>query len=344
MASGVELKPVNVGDARIEARPAASRLQQVKRRIYGAALRFGMMDGVAGSAWRKRRLSILCYHGVSIHDEHEWRPGLYVRPSFFEHRLRLLREGGYTVLGLQDAMDRMVANSLPPKAVVLTFDDGTFDFYSVAWPILRRFGYPATVYWSTYYAMRQFPVFSVAREYAAWKAGKLPSSIEPSLEGANGAVKDEWLRSECQRLGVDYKVFADQRVLTIMRPDEVSHIAAEGCDIQLHTHRHRMPLEEADFRSEIAENRAIIESVVGRTPTHFCYTSGRFRRLYKPWLLAEGVATATTTEPGVASAAMDPFFLPRLVDHEGLDDSEFIAWVSGLAQSLPRRVYWKDPG
>ena len=44
----------------------------VKRRVLGASSRLGILDGVRDSKWRQHRLLILCYHSVSMDDEHEW--------------------------------------------------------------------------------------------------------------------------------------------------------------------------------------------------------------------------------------------------------------------------------
>ena len=52
--------------------PAPPLTVIVKRQVLGASSRFGLLSGVRDSAWRQRRLLILCYHSISIDDEHEW--------------------------------------------------------------------------------------------------------------------------------------------------------------------------------------------------------------------------------------------------------------------------------
>jgi len=111
--------------------------------VAGVSRRFG------DTAWRCRRLMILCYHGVSLADEHEWNPTLYISPRTLTRRLDALRRLGCTVLSLSDAVDRLYAENLPQRAVVLTFDDGYYDFKAKALPLLEERRYPATVYVTT---------------------------------------------------------------------------------------------------------------------------------------------------------------------------------------------------
>ena len=66
-----------------------------------------------------------------------------------QRRLEVLRRLDCSVLPLGEALARLYRGELPPRAVALTFDDGYFDFKARALPLLRRFGYPATVYVTT---------------------------------------------------------------------------------------------------------------------------------------------------------------------------------------------------
>lgn len=62
----------------------------------------------------------------------------------FEEQMRLLKEENYHVIGLDQYKDFMLHGaSLPDKAVLITFDDGYESFYQLAYPILKKYGYPA---------------------------------------------------------------------------------------------------------------------------------------------------------------------------------------------------------
>ncbi len=132
-------------------------VRTLKHSLLSTLVRSGFSGYIAGSRWRRRRLLILCYHGVARYDEHQWDPELYVTPAHLEKRLFLLRRNRCTVLPLDEAVARLYDQSLPERAVVLTFDDGYHDFLSVTWPLLKSYGYPATVYLTTHRVDRQLP-------------------------------------------------------------------------------------------------------------------------------------------------------------------------------------------
>src|SRR5665213_2942796 len=117
-----------------------------KRALFTTLKGTGILSVVRNSAWRAARLPILCYHGIAIDDEDRWDPSLYMSQSTFEGRMRLLKEGGYNVVTLREGIRRLYEGSLAPRTVVITFDDGNHDFYALALPVLRRSGFPATVY------------------------------------------------------------------------------------------------------------------------------------------------------------------------------------------------------
>src|SRR4051812_13208847 len=144
-------------------------LKTLKRACLTSAKSVGVYGLLRNSGWRRQRLLILCYHGISVADEHEWRPPLYMPPDAFAARMETLERKRYHVLPLEEAVERLYAGDLPDRSVALTFDDGGYDFYKSAYPILERFGFPATVYLTTFYCDFNRPIFNLVCSYILWK-------------------------------------------------------------------------------------------------------------------------------------------------------------------------------
>lgn len=332
----------------------------VKPAILAAAKTSGCFAFVRSSRWRSERLLILCYHGISQRDEHLWSPGLYLSPQAFRRRLEMLAEGGYQVLSLTEGLARLRSRDLPPRSVVLTFDDGFYDFYATAFPILKEFGFPATVYLTTHYARHRLPIFNLVIHYLMWRKrglrypefaaagpGCLDLTTDESLYAAfrrmwryadeaqlSTADRDALAASLADLLGEDYASIKAMRMFQIMDRGEIAAVASAGCDIQLHTHRHRVPLDRNLFLAEIRDNRRYIEEVVGLTPSHFCYPSGVHRSEFLPWLEECDVRSATTCNAGLAHPSTPLLLLPRVLDSHAASETDFESWISGFRPRL----------
>ena len=336
-------------------------LRRLKLAGLRAAVDSGVNSLILDSGWRQARLLILCYHGISLEDEHEWGPAMFLPPALFRERMETLRRLACTVLPLGEAVDRLAAGELPKRAVALTFDDGDYDFYSAAWPILREYGFPATVYLTTYYSEYNRPVFDVMVSYLLWKA-RGQTLVWPEvlrdpvlLDNTGRAVaerrikaavrqsetpareKDRMLASLAHTLGLDYEAICARRLFHLMTLEEARQLAAEGVDIQLHTHRHRVSHERERFVQEIDDNRRRIACVSQRPAEHFCFPGGYHAPEFESFLRSAGVRSATTCEPGLADRNTNPYFLPRFLDTASTTAEEFAAILSGLASILPSR-------
>lgn len=91
-------------------------------------------------------IPILLYHAVADGVHGSFAPYAIDRARFGEH-LDVLVEGGHTALTVTDLVTHLRSGaSLPPRPVVVTFDDGFADFADAAWPELESRGLPATLY------------------------------------------------------------------------------------------------------------------------------------------------------------------------------------------------------
>ncbi len=92
-----------------------------------------------------RTIPILCYHQFTPGNRTTQRLELSARD--FRAQLNFLREQRFNVLTMDDVAAIMDGTRpIPPRAVVLTIDDGYRSVYDVAWPIIREFGFPVTLF------------------------------------------------------------------------------------------------------------------------------------------------------------------------------------------------------
>ena len=92
------------------------------------------------------QIPILMYHAVHVMDPSEAsNANLIVAPDNFEAQIKAMVDTGYYFLTPEETYKAFSENSLPAKKVVwLTFDDGNEDFYTIAYPILKKYKAKAT--------------------------------------------------------------------------------------------------------------------------------------------------------------------------------------------------------
>ena len=295
-----------------------------------------------------------------MRDEHDWSPDLYVSPEHLRARLDTVKASGVRVRPLNEAVEALATGTLHEPCVAFTFDDGFYDFSRHAAPLLLEYGYPATVYLTTYYVDYQRPIFQLIVPYMLWKRRESRTTVGKNLGLKTDVIlaPDTWraiassvrhyaatrlvsarkldafAKIVAAEVGLDYESVVGSRILQLMSPAEVAEAAQAGFDVELHTHRHRTPNNEDLFRRELRDNRERIFRMTGHRPRHFCYPSGVYSGEFLPWLRAEGVETATTCELALAARDDDPLLLPRMLDHTGVSEVEFEAWLSGFEPRL----------
>jgi hypothetical protein len=342
-------------------------LRSLKLTSLGALRSLGLFHAVGRSRWRTQRLLILGYHGVALADESDWNGALFLTEATLRRRFEQIREAGCTVLKLEQAVTQLRLGTLPPRAVVLTFDDGFVDFARLAVPLLQEFGFPATLYLTTHYVEHHYPVFTVSLRYLLWKGrarelvldgiGSLSGRAALASDAQRGdtdallrahadqhdlstAARDELLATVAARLGIDYDAFRASRILSLLTPTEVASLDPALVSVHLHTHRHRVPVNQALFVRELTDNDAAITRLTPRwaASKHFCYPSGVTHPEFLPWLRTMGIESATTCFSGLADKQTEPLMLPRLLDTTQLTALEFESWLTGVGAMLPRRA------
>ena len=75
------------------------------------------------------------------------RPDTEITPAAFVAQMQELKNKGIAVIPMQDLLAwRRGEKAIPVKSAILTFDDGWKSQYEVAWPILKKFNYPVTLF------------------------------------------------------------------------------------------------------------------------------------------------------------------------------------------------------
>lgn len=291
----------------------------------------------------RRGFRILCYHGFSLADEHEWSADMFMSGSFFRRRMEVIAASGMPVVPLE----QVLRDDYPDHAIAITIDDGWEGTLTVATPILQEFGFPATLYLSSYYSATQTQVFNVLADYLLWKTEKprvsLPEwSIDIEIPpGAHRAALGD-LRQLGHRLGqVERQRLADELAQALgvdstglfyyLSLDQAKELDRLGIDLQLHTHRHRFDgIARDDAIEEVQANRAYLDSVRPAPRQHFCYPSGSYSSEQIAWLRDLDILTATTCAPGLNYRGQDRLQLHRLLDSQSIPENWFAAMLDGI--------------
>ena len=225
--------------------------------------------GFSFSAKRHRRsVPILCYHGAWGLDDGFTGDAMFMRAATFERRMQLLDRLGLKVISLDDAVTALKGEThVPDNSVVITIDDGWFSTYQYMMPVLRQYGFPATLYCDTAQLRRGGVVPHVMARYIHKLSGlsSLPDDAQRYFEVATLQTNSYEVRVEAaeklaQLLHFDLVPYKDARVFEYMNEQELRAFADLGLDVQLHTHNHTM----GDLSVEVVLREVNVNAAVCR--------------------------------------------------------------------------------
>lgn len=283
----------------------------------------------AGGPGEGRRLCILNYHRILEAPD----PLLEAEPdaATFRWQMQVLADC-FNVLPVHEALAALADGSMPPRAVCITFDDGYRSTHDLALPILREFGFPATVFVTTGHidngsmwndrildALRSMPAGPL--DLAEAGLGSYPLD---TLEARNKTVTSltqtaKYLpprqRQELVEL-LEARAGCPCRELMLSR-DMVRTLAQQNIEIGAHTISHPIltSLDDATAAHEIAESKRQLEAITGHPVRYFAYPNGKhgmdFDERHMAMAREAGFEAAFTTAMGAASRAHDRYALPR---------------------------------
>jgi peptidoglycan/xylan/chitin deacetylase (PgdA/CDA1 family) len=279
---------------------------------------------------RRGRLAILIYHRV-LPAPDPMRPD-EIDAATFRWQMAVLREH-FTVLPLAEAVERLNAGSLPPRAAAITFDDGYADNAGIALPILQALNLTATFFIATGFLnggrMWNDSVIEALRRAPGPRAGLGALGLgEYDLDGeAKRHAAATALIGKLKYLPVPERRAAVERLvasLGVTLPDDlmmtdagVRRLRDAGMGIGGHTVNHPIlaSTDPAEARREIAQGREYLEGLLGERLTLFAYPNGRphqdYRAEHVEMVKAMGFRAAVSTAWGAARSGTDRFQLPR---------------------------------
>lgn len=143
-----QLARIHLGDEKlvwkIEDANALSNLEQDA--LITVPLKEKHIGGIFENGYQS--VPILCYHKFDM----EKKSTLTTPRHIFDQQMKYLKDNGYRVISPADLLDFLkYRGQIPKKAVLITIDDGYKSAYDIAWPILKKYGFTATVFVYTSY-------------------------------------------------------------------------------------------------------------------------------------------------------------------------------------------------
>ena len=264
-------------------------------------------------------LRVLTYHRVAeLTDSPLLDPRLIsTTPAVFERQMRYLA-AHHSVVSLNEVVDAIErGTSLAKRAVLITFDDGYRDFTQYAWPILKKYRLPATIFVPTAYPDRSLRAFWWDRLY---RAILFTSQTElRSTPASTLSLGTRQERQESLRRFQDYlKTIPDAEAMalvdrvcdeldneqinprSVLSWDELRHLAEEGVTLGAHSQTHpiltQLSVEQA--REEIVGSQLDLQREIGHVLPVFCYPDGAHDEAVVNVLAEERFVLAFTTLEG----------------------------------------------
>ena len=262
-------------------------------------------------------VAVLCYHGIRGDVAEDLPFGdLHVDRKAFEGHCRVLRECCSPISTAQ-LLAALHGASLPPRPVLVTFDDGYRSVLDVGLPILERYDIPAVVF---------VCVEPILQREHFWYDSVCRERGREAVAAARRIPTAEW-RTLVKMLATPACASDLHRPLTIVELQRLS--ASPLIEIGGHTMTHltlaRATVEEQ--RDEIEKCRDAVTLLVEKIPAGFAYPYGLSPDDYSTdsvaLIAAAGFTYGVSTHQQFASRDSNPFEIPRFVMLDGIDETEF---------------------
>lgn len=311
----------------------------------------------------KSRLVILTYHRVIPQTDKQLeyeQPGMYVHPETFRMHMHVLKSR-YDLTHIDVWIKKKKKNiQLPKISVAITFDDGWKDNYDYAFPVLKEYEVPATIFLVSDY---------IGTKYRFWPNRLIRLLINRNISDYINLKGYEWIKD----LQLSFRL-ESQPSLDLLQIDEIINLCKLKTDRELnkrigimehinnrveskderdlldlneiktmidsglikigsHTRTHARLLNtmlKHDMENEIITSKDILHNITGSEIELFCYPNGDYTDEAID-VVADNYLAACTTKKGWNNTDSDLFTFKRIGIHEDIcnDRISFLARFSG---------------
>lgn len=310
-----------------------------------------MIGNLTSGVGEQKKLFILIYHRV-LNEPDFMRPGeLDVKK--FTWQMELLSKY-FNVLPLDIALNKLQSNTLPSRAVAITFDDGYADNLLNAVPILKTYNLPATFFIATGFldgglmwndsiieSIRQIPEKKL--DLSSIKEGVHDLSSRENRVKVAGYLIDKLKHLEFSQRDKYTKYVSklapelpDNLMLTTT---QLKILHGNNMEIGGHTVSHPIlaKIDDRAAKEEIVENKKKLRDILGIEPRFFAYPNGKAGKDYLPrhveMIKELNYQAALSTQWGVSRKNSDIWQLPR-----------FTPWDDTPVKFLSRMLYMYNKG
>lgn len=283
----------------------------------------GLLSGSSSGSLKKEKnntpLRILAYHRIGTLNENYPLDGGVVSttPENFEAELKFIVEH-FNVINFRSLKEHFdQKKELPPRSLIITFDDGYRDNYSIAFPLLQKYKLTATIFLSIQHIETGALYWWDIASYYLKKQKKTPQEIRTFLKELKTITNTQRIY-RIKKLGDENLKDIDRQSLTW---DEVKIMHNAGIEFGSHTMTHPILAQvqgdtELDF--ELKESKKVLEQKLGEKVVSFSYPTGganAFNARTKQKVKEAGYSFAVSYMHGINSVQdimSDPFELKRL--------------------------------
>lgn len=285
--------------------------------------------------WYKGHVNILMYHRFSTHPE-----PFKIPASDFAKQLHFLSHHfNFISLGHFEQVLSGKREDLPDNPLIITIDDGYRDNYTVAWPVLKQYNVPATIFLTTDFIDKKRWLWSNQLEYTLRNTKRQQFSF-PLVETEETFLVDSFttwhetqlkIFNHCRHLDDRSRIDLLKRLADHLRVDvpeescgdfeplswdEIREMQKAGIAFGSHTRTHPIlsRLDPAALQEEVTGSRKLLENKLQQEVRGFCYPNGQPADISKgvvDQVRQAGYRCAVTTITGYNQSADHPFLLKR---------------------------------